>query len=109
MSPDIPAADPAPEGLSRRRLMRQAAAVGAAGLAATMVTGVGTGVGTGTAAAADNALADETHHAPTPDHDEPVIVHVCDVRSGHLDLFSGERHHRVQDPALAAALVRALA
>ncbi|MER7674025.1 hypothetical protein ABTY61_36980 [Kitasatospora sp. NPDC096128] len=109
MSPDTPAADtPAdtpPNGLSRRRLMRQAAAVGAAGLAATLVTGAGAG----TAAAADDAPAADPHRAPVPDHDEPMIVHVRDIRSGHLDVYSGERHQRVQDPALAAALARALA
>lgn len=37
-----------------------------------------------------------------------MIVHVRDARTGRLDLFSGEKHHAVQDPALAAALVRAL-
>ncbi|MFJ7244415.1 hypothetical protein ACIQWA_07160 [Kitasatospora sp. NPDC098652] len=104
MSPDTPAADTPPDGLSRRRLMRQAAAVGAAGLAATIVTGAGTG----TAAAAETAPAADAHQAPVPDHDEPMIVHVRDLRTGHLDLFSGERHQRVQDPALAAALARAL-
>ncbi|MEE1782598.1 hypothetical protein PUR71_06635 [Streptomyces sp. SP17BM10] len=106
MSPDTPAADTPPDGLSRRRLMRQAAAAGVAGLAATIVTGASTG----TAAAAENApAAADTHLAPVTAHDEPVIVHVRDIRSGHLDLFSGERHQRVQDPKLAAALVRALA
>ncbi|MFJ7281026.1 hypothetical protein [Kitasatospora sp. NPDC098663] len=102
MSPDTPAADTPPDGLSRRRLMRQAAAVGAAGLAATVITGAGT------AAAAETAPVPESRHAPVPDHDEPMIVHVRDLRSGHLDLFSGEHHQRVQDPVLAAALARAL-
>lgn len=37
-----------------------------------------------------------------------MIVHVRDIRSGHLDLYSGDRHQRVQDPKLAAALARAL-
>ncbi|MFE9423699.1 hypothetical protein ACFYNO_12145 [Kitasatospora sp. NPDC006697] len=105
MSPDTPAADTPTDGLSRRRLMRQAAAVGAAGLAATVITGAGPA----TAVTADTAPATDPHHAPVPAHDEPVIVHVRDLRSGSLDLFSGERHHRVQDPALAAALARALA
>ncbi|MER8104865.1 hypothetical protein [Kitasatospora sp. NPDC094016] len=105
MSPDIPAADTPPDGLSRRRLMRQAAAVGAAGLAATMATGAGTG----SAAAAETAPVADAHHTSVPAHDEPMIVHVRDIRSGHLDLYSGERHRRVQDPVLAAALARALA
>ncbi|WP_369184937.1 hypothetical protein [Streptomyces sp. Y1] len=103
MSLETPAADP-PDGLSRRHLMRQAAAVGAAGLAATLVTGAAPA-----SAATGTAHDESTGHGTAPGHDEPMIVHVRDVRSGHLDLFSGERHHRVQDPALAAALARALA
>ncbi|MFJ9690928.1 hypothetical protein [Kitasatospora sp. NPDC101183] len=103
MSPDTPSADTPPDGLSRRRLMRQAAAVGAAGLAATLVTA------TGPAVATENEPVGETPGAPVPDHDEPMIVHVRDIRSGHLDLYSGERHQRIQDPQLATALARALA
>lgn len=104
MSLEAPAAETPPDGLSRRRLMRQAAAVGAAGLAATLVTGTAT-----TPAAAGTAPAVPPAGAPLPDHDGPVIVHVRDLRSGHLDLYSGDRHQRIQDPQLAAALARALA
>ncbi|TQF02217.1 hypothetical protein E6W39_07965 [Kitasatospora acidiphila] len=98
------AADTPPEGVSRRRLMSQAAAVGAAGLAVNLLAGT---TAASAAPADDRAVGAGAPHAPA-DHDEPVIVHVRDVRTGHLDLFSGHRHHRVQDPELAAALIRAL-
>jgi nitrous oxide reductase len=98
------AAETPPDGFSRRRLMCQAAAVGAAGLAANMLSGTAVA---DAAAADDRAVGPAEPHAPA-EHDEPLIVHVRDVRTGHLDLFSGDRHHRVQDPELAASLVRAL-
>ncbi|GAA1991257.1 hypothetical protein [Kitasatospora viridis] len=103
MSPQPTAADTPSEGLSRRLLMRQAAAVGAAGLASTLVTGA-----TPANAATTAATATTAAEGPAPTLDEPMVVHLRDVRSGHLDLFSGERHQRIQDPELAAALVRAL-
>lgn len=108
MSLETPAADTPPEGLSRRHLMRQAAAVGAAGLAATLVTGAGSATAAPDAAA-DAAPAGQPSGATVPDHDEPMIVHVRDLRSGRLDVYRGERHQRIQDPQLAAALARALA
>jgi len=39
---------------------------------------------------------------------EDIIVHVRDVRSGELDVFSGTSHTRLRDPDLAARLVRAI-
>ncbi|MCX4744583.1 hypothetical protein OG455_03440 [Kitasatospora sp. NBC_01287] len=84
--------------------MRKAAAVGAAGLAVNLLAGSAVAA----AKPADQEPADDAAPAPADEHAQPMIVHVRDVRSGHLDLFSGEQHHRVQDPALAAALVRAL-
>ncbi|MFE0460256.1 hypothetical protein ACFW1A_13515 [Kitasatospora sp. NPDC058965] len=106
MSPDTPAADTPSDGLSRRLLIRRAAAVGAAGLAVSLAAGAGSAG----ADPADPAPADagDQDGAAAPEHAEPMIIHVRDARTGHLDLFSGERHHRVQDPKLAAALVRAL-
>lgn len=106
MSLENPATDAPSDGPSRRHLMRQAAAVGAAGLAVSLVAGAGSGAAA--AGNADRSPAGEQVPAPATEHDEPMIVHVRDARTGRLDLFSGEKHHAVQDPALAAALVRAL-
>ncbi|WP_327064843.1 hypothetical protein OG500_03315 [Kitasatospora sp. NBC_01250] len=107
MSLEAQAADTPPDNLSRRHLMRQAAAVGAAGLAVNLLAGTGTAL----ARPAEQHAAGEGAPAPAgvrADHAEPMIVHLRDARSGDLDLYSGDRHQRVQDPALAAALVRAL-
>jgi hypothetical protein len=35
------------------------------------------------------------------------VAHVHDARTGEVDLFTGEQHVRVHDPALAHALARA--
>jgi len=40
--------------------------------------------------------------------DEPVVVHVRDVRSGEMDVFAGESQVRVHDPGLAARLAQAV-
>jgi hypothetical protein len=37
------------------------------------------------------------------------VAHVHDARTGEVDLFTGEQHVRVYDPALAHALARAAA
>lgn len=97
MSVDSPVPRPDDEtGLSRRRLIGGA---GAAGLALGLLSG------TGSAQAAPAA----PEQAPAePLREEPMVVHLRDVRTGELDLYAGTRHHRVHDPALAAALAHAL-
>jgi hypothetical protein len=40
--------------------------------------------------------------------DEPVIVHVRNVRTGEMDVFAGEDQVRLRDPGLAAKLARAV-
>jgi hypothetical protein len=94
---------PATQGATRRGLLRGAAGLGAAGLAAGFV--------------ADKALAPVAASAATrnataaadaaPAHEEPLIVHVHDARTGVVDLFTGTRHVRFTDPQLAAQLARA--
>ncbi|MGF1428313.1 twin-arginine translocation signal domain-containing protein [Kitasatospora sp. LaBMicrA B282] len=107
---ELSAPDAQSTPLSRRRLIRGAAAAGAAGVAANLLL------------AADPAAA-QAEHPDRPGHPEhphpaahpepappaePLIVHLRDARTGALDLFSGDHHRQVQDPALAAALLRAL-
>jgi hypothetical protein len=94
-------------GISRRSVLRGAAG---AGLTATVLAG----------AAAGPALATARPAVGRPDGDrhvsrdlgegasEDIIVHVRDVRSGELDVFSGTSHTRLRDPDLAARLVRAI-
>ncbi len=40
-------------------------------------------------------------------HDEPLILHIHDARSGVIDLYTGTRHVRFTDHQLAARLARA--
>ncbi|HEX4834032.1 MAG TPA: hypothetical protein VH478_23405 [Trebonia sp.] len=75
-----------------------AAGLGAAGLAAGVLAGA-------VAAPAHAATAGE---AGPEAHDEPLVVHVHDARTGVVDLYTGTRHVRVTDPQLAARLARAV-
>ncbi|HEX5402219.1 MAG TPA: hypothetical protein VFX16_07955 [Pseudonocardiaceae bacterium] len=84
-------------GLSRRGLMRSAAGVGAATVAAGFLA----------SALADPAVAASRPDA-VPTTTEPVVAHVSDARTGQIDLFVGTRHVRVHDHELAARLIRAV-
>jgi hypothetical protein len=91
--------EPPNTGLSRRGLMRSAAGVGAATVAAGFLAG----------ALAEPAAAVGTDHAgPADTHAEPIVAHVHDARTGQVDLFVGTRHIRVNDHELAARLSRAI-
>ena len=103
-SDDVTANSPEelPGGVSRRGLLRGAAGLGAAGLAAgLMVNSVAT-----PAAAATSPTADEEPAAPVAGG-EPMVAHVRDARTGEVDLFIGTRHVRFTDPQLAARLAKA--
>jgi nitrous oxide reductase len=92
--------------LTRRSVLRGAAGVGAAGIAATALAGTApafAATARPTAPAARSAKAGEADAGTT----EQFIVHVRDARSGEIDVFRGASHTRVQDPELAARLVRA--
>ena len=102
--PDQPA-DGSAEGArrpepSRRSVLYGAAGLAGAGLAATAIAGT---LAVPAAAADARAL---TGPARVPSPEEPVIVHVRDLRSGEMDVFAGEAKTRLRDPALAARLVR---
>jgi len=85
-------------------MLRGAAGLGAAGLAAGVLGGVVAGPAaaatkqTGAAAPADVRAAA---------HAEPLVVHVHDARTGVVDLYTGEQHVRFTDHQLAARLARA--
>ncbi len=44
---------------------------------------------------------------PAAAHDEPLVIHVHDARTGVVDLYTGTQHVRVTDHQLAARLARA--
>jgi hypothetical protein len=84
-------------GTTRRGMLRGAAGLGAAGLAAGVLAGV--------VAAPEGAAAKEDTGSAA--HDEPLIVHIHDARSGVVDLYTGTQHVRFTDHQLAARLARA--
>ncbi|MEY9845499.1 hypothetical protein ABH940_002577 [Streptacidiphilus sp. BW17] len=94
--------DPSP--LSRRRLIQNATAAGAVTVAAGFALNAGTTDAAAAAPRPDTALS---HDAPRHTAAEPFVVRVVDARTGELDIFHGERHHRVRDPKLVAELLRA--
>jgi nitrous oxide reductase len=85
-----------PSVLSRRHLL------GAAGAVGTAVATIGV-VGVASAApdsgAAEDAVADAV--------DGPIVVHVRDLSSGTLDVFTGTGSRQVRDLDLAARLAHA--
>jgi len=93
--------------LSRRSVLRSAAGAGVAGIAVTALGGTAVpafAAATKTAGPAPRGAAAEPAGA---DPAEQLVVHVRNARSGEIDLFRGTGHTRVQDPDLAARLIRA--
>jgi hypothetical protein len=98
--PDLEPAEAAAPGTSRRGMLRGAAGIGAAGLAAGVLAGA-------TAAPALAATTPKADDAKAAAHQEPLVVHVHDARTGVVDLYTGETHVRFTDHQLAARLARA--
>jgi len=88
-------------GPTRRGMLRGAASIPAAGLAAGMLAEAVAGPAAAATAAPNK---DDTRSAA---HEEPLIVHVHDPRTGVVDLYTGERHVRFTDHQLAVRLARA--
>jgi hypothetical protein len=89
-------------GLSRRGLMRRAGGIGIAGVTAGLL--IDTTAGAASAATTSTASGSAPAAASTP-----LVAHVHDAKTGEVDLFTGEQHVRVHDPALARALAQAAA
>jgi hypothetical protein len=91
---------------SRRSVLRGAAGLAGAGLAATAVTGVIAGPAMASARPAGSAK----HHGEDAEADATagVVVHVRDARTGEMDIFAGTSQVRVRDPHLARQLVKAV-
>src|SRR5579871_1034640 len=91
---------------SRRSVLRGAAGLGAAGIAATALTGV---AGPALAAAKPEAGHEPGHgggHEAGHDagHEggpHPVVAHVRDASTGHIELYSGTSQVHVRDKDLA--------
>jgi hypothetical protein len=81
-------------------VLRGAAGIGAAGLAAGVFAGVAAPAGAATTA----PQADETR---SPVDDKPLTVHINNANSGEIDVFRGTDHVRFTDHKLAARLSRA--
>ena len=83
----VPESDVHPDPMSRRAVLRGAAAAGAAGLA---VSALGEALaGTRRASRGRSAGAAANSAAEAPDGGEAVVVHVRDVRSGEMDVYRG--------------------
>jgi hypothetical protein len=94
-----------PAAPSRRSVLRVAAGAGAAGIAATALSGV---VG-GMAAQASTLKGTGAGHA-LPDAaagTDPLVLHVRDAAAGEIDVFRGTTQTRLHDRDLAARIVRA--
>jgi hypothetical protein len=88
--------------VSRRSVIRGAATVGAAGLAATAL-----------GAALSPPAAARTRSSARAGGDVkaasgPIVVHVRNAKSGDIEVFSGTSQTRLRDKDLAARIVRAI-
>jgi hypothetical protein len=107
MSSELPGNTPSEPntgpGMSRRGLLRGAAGLGVAGVAAGLLVNGG-----GTAAAATvPATADHEDATHVPSSGDPVVAHVRDARTGDIDLFVGTRHVQFRDRELASRITKA--
>jgi hypothetical protein len=89
-------------------LTRSSMAVAAAGVASA-VPGLATGlVATeAEAPAAESAIADSQSVGDAAAMTEPLVVHVRDLASGEIGLYSGTREVVVHDPGLASRIFHA--
>ena len=98
---DSAADEPETPGTTRRGILR-GAGLGAAGLAAGVLAGSAAGP-----AGAAMMPAKQDDDGRAAGHDEPLVAHVHDARTGVVDLYTGTRHVRFTDRQLAARLARA--
>lgn len=96
--------------VSRRAMLKGAAGAGAAGIAATALSGMAV-VASGGARALSPASPDlrgpAESQAAGEAADEVIVVHVRDVAAGEIDIYRGTTETRVLDRELAARLARA--
>lgn len=93
-------------GVSRRSVLRGAAGVGAAGIAATALTGMADPA-PATAESGSRTTPASGGQAGDDAAGETIVAHVVDAASGEIDIYRGTTHTRLRDRELAARLVRA--
>ena len=98
---DSAADEPQAPGTTRRGVLR-GAGLGVAGLAAGVLAGTAAGP-----AGAATMPAKPDDDSRVAGHEEPLVAHVHDARTGVVDLYTGTRHVRFTDRQLAARLARA--
>ncbi|HET7018227.1 MAG TPA: hypothetical protein VFI65_30195 [Streptosporangiaceae bacterium] len=91
-------------GHSRRSVLRGAAGIGAAGIAATALTGV---AGPALAAAKPESGREAGPDAGHEGGSHPVVAHVRDASTGHIELYSGTSQVHLRDKDLAERILRA--
>ncbi len=94
---------PAQSVVSRRSMLRSTAIAGVAGLTAYSLASTSERAVASDGAQRGSVTSDEAGG----DDAEQLVVHVRDVRSGQLDIFRGTSQTRVDDPEIAARLLRA--
>jgi hypothetical protein len=100
-----PAPDESTLPPSRRSVLRGAAGASIAGLA---MTALAVSPAAAASSVASARRAPEDHELPDQiADDEPVVVHVRNIRSGEMDIYHGTSQVRVHDRALAVRLARA--
>jgi hypothetical protein len=97
----------ATSSVSRRRLLASAGGVGVAAAAAGIAGVASAQTGEDAAAGAADANDSVGVAAVAAEHDGPVVVHVADLASGTLDVFTGTKHIQIRDKDLATRLSRA--
>jgi hypothetical protein len=89
---------------SRRSVLRGAAGIGAAGMAATALAGF---AGPAQAAPKPEHGRDAGHDAGHEGGPHPVVAHVRDAGTGHIELYAGTSQVHLRDKDLAERIVRA--
>jgi nitrous oxide reductase len=103
----MPQQDPQQEAdrrLSRRSMLRGAAAAGAAGLA---VTAIGAGATAAQAATTQSGSGRPEESKPATAAG-PLVVHVRDAKTGDIEVFHGTSATRLRDKDLAARIAAAI-
>jgi predicted nicotinamide N-methyase len=96
------------QDVSRRSVLQGAAA---AGLAATAVTALGAAASTAAASTANASTINASAAKTSADAAAPttsLVVHVRDIKSGDIEVFSGTSQFRVRNRALARQIAQTI-
>ena len=91
---------------SRRSVLRGAAGIGAAGIAATALSSIA-GPALAAAKPESGTSREAGHDAGHEGGPHPIVAHVRDASTGHIELYSGTSQVHLRDKDLAQRLVRA--